>query len=330
MQSIRKSFLYICILALLGLHGTQAIAQSTAPLSLPSGQVSVYVDGGYNTFYDATLSNVGVGFDVSDDIYGAWCVDYYAPNSPAGQPFEGTLFNSLGSNLPSDLQASYWDLVNYVINHKQGDRNDIQAAIWYFTDGDTWDVTPAAQAMILDAQAHGEGFVPAVGQQVAVIVRPAMNIQTIIIEVPQPSNPPSRPGECDDFVTGGGWILGTPSGAKGNFGVHGGIKNGSYWGGLNYIDHGTGMHIKSTGVTGYSVVDQNTRMIAFNVTIDGAPGTALVQVTDNGEPGRNDLFSIRLSNGYNAGGDLGGSHKGGGNIQLHKPHCKNDAKGGKK
>jgi hypothetical protein len=70
-------------------------------------------------------------------------------------------------------------------------------------------------------------------------------------------------------------------------------------------------------------------MISFNVTMDGALGTALVQVTDNGEPGRNDLFSIRLSNGYNAGGDLGGFRKGGGNIQLHKPHCK-DVKGGKK
>jgi len=42
-----------------------------------------------------------------------------------------------------------------------------------------------------------------------------------------------------------------------------------------------------------------------------------VRACDKGEPGRNDLFQIQLSNGYSAGGDLGGSHPGGGNIQLH-------------
>jgi hypothetical protein len=36
-------------------------------------------------------------------------------------------------------------------------------------------------------------------------------------------------------------------------------------------------------------------------------------VSDNGEPGRNDTFAIRLSNGYHASGSLSG-----GNIQLHK------------
>src|SRR5260370_687274 len=41
-----------------------------------------------------------------------------------------------------------------------------------------------------------------------------------------------------DFVTGGGFITGTPSGAKGNFGVGGGIKNDSSpLGHLEYIDH---------------------------------------------------------------------------------------------
>ena len=38
----------------------------------------------------------------------------------------------------------------------------------------------------------------------------------------------------------------------------------------------------------------------------------VVDVTDNGEPGREDRFSLRLSNGYFAVGTLAG-----GNIQLH-------------
>ena len=135
------------------------------------------------------------------------------------------------------------------------------------------------------------------------------------------SSPPA-PGEIPpcDFVTGGGWITGTPSGDKANFGVAGGIKNGAFWGHLNYIDHSDGMHVKQTAVTGYAVDpnDATCRIIDYNVTIDGQAGTARVRVCDKGEPGRNDIFQIQLSNGYFAGGDLGGDHPGGGNIQLHE------------
>lgn len=119
-----------------------------------------------------------------------------------------------------------------------------------------------------------------------------------------------------DFVTGGGWITGTPSGAKGNFGVAGGIKNGDLWGHLTYIDHGpNGPRVKGTGVTAYVVVDATTRVIEGTAEINGQGGfTYQVHVSDNGEPGRNDTFAINLSNGYTASGRLEG-----GNIQLHMP-----------
>ena len=119
-----------------------------------------------------------------------------------------------------------------------------------------------------------------------------------------------------DFVTGGGWITGTPSGAKGNFGVAGGIKNGSFWGHLTYIDHGSkGPKVKGTGVTMYVVVNATTRHIEGTAEVNGQGGfTYQVDVSDNGEPGRNDVFTLRLSNGYVASGNLAG-----GNIQLHKP-----------
>jgi hypothetical protein len=143
----------------------------------------------------------------------------------------------------------------------------------------------------------------------------------IIKQAGSDQNPP--PAQCDDFITGGGWIVGTPSGDRANFGVHGGIKHG-LWGGLNYIDHHTGMHVKSTAVTGYTHLSDVGRQINFDVKIDGQPGTAIVKAYDNGEPGRNDLFSIQLSNGYTASGDLGGPRPGGGNIQLHKSKCDQD------
>jgi len=119
-----------------------------------------------------------------------------------------------------------------------------------------------------------------------------------------------------DFVTGGGWITGTPSGAKGTFAVAGGIKNGAFWGHLTYLDHGNGgPKVKGTGVTSYTVVGPTTRRITGTCEIDGQSGfTYRVDVSDNGEPGRNDTFSLNLSSGYSASGTLAG-----GNIQLHMP-----------
>jgi len=68
-------------------------------------------------------------------------------------------------------------------------------------------------------------------------------------------------------------------------------------------------------VTAYAVVDTTTRHIEGTAEINGQSGfTYQVDVSDNGEPGRNDTFMIRLSNGYVASGNLQG-----GNIQLHMP-----------
>jgi hypothetical protein len=118
-----------------------------------------------------------------------------------------------------------------------------------------------------------------------------------------------------DFMTGGGFISGTPSGAKGNFGVAGGIKNANSWGHLTYIDHGTGMKVKASSISAYTVIDATTRKIDGTCEINGAGGfTFSVSISDNGEPGTGDKFDLTLSNGYHALGYLNG-----GNIQLHKP-----------
>ena len=129
---------------------------------------------------------------------------------------------------------------------------------------------------------------------------------------------PEEDHDCGK-VTGGGWIV-APDGAKGTFGMSGGVRRGEFWGHLNYIDHGTGMQVRSTAVTGYTpdASNANGATITYAVTIDGVAGTARLHVVDNGEPGRNDIFDLTLSTGYHAAGDLGGSRSGGGNIQMHK------------
>lgn len=145
----------------------------------------------------------------------------------------------------------------------------------------------------------------------------------------QPPSPPL------DFVTGGGFIV-RASGAEANFGVGGGVKNGAFWGHLNYIDHGIGLHVQAQrqNITGYIFIDDRTRDICGHAQTNLAGEVAFhVRVTDNGEPGRDDIFIIRLGqNGvviYTTEGDpdhtLGGSGPGGGNIQLHKGNRSNTA-----
>lgn len=118
---------------------------------------------------------------------------------------------------------------------------------------------------------------------------------------------------ADDFVTGGGFIDGPTLGANANFGIAGGMRDGDLWGHLVYHDHGDGTKVKSLSISDYTVVDANTRRIEGAAEVNGVSGfTFVVEVSDNGEPGDNDEFSIELSNGYSASGNLQG-----GNIQLH-------------
>jgi hypothetical protein len=159
-----------------------------------------------------------------------------------------------------------------------------------------------------------------------------------------------------DFLTGGGFIMTTASGthveAKANFGVGGGCKHGSpTWGHLEYQDHGQiidGNHLNVhwTSITAYlredgetpdPEPDPKTRQPRGTRLICGTARTNhygdvdfMVRVTDNGEPGVDDEFDIRLSQGvlivYTTENEpdfpntLGGDGPGGGNIQLHKPN----------
>ncbi len=155
-----------------------------------------------------------------------------------------------------------------------------------------------------------------------------------------------------DFVTGGGYIITTAKGslsvhdpAMANFGVHGGCKNGSpTWGHLEYIDHGIGLNVHWTSITGYFEVDTQTgskqptgaRLICGTArTNQFGDVDFVVEARDAGEPGINDQFDIRLRKAgvivYDTTRQcfphfLGSSApcrpgtNGGGNIQLHKPN----------
>jgi len=159
-----------------------------------------------------------------------------------------------------------------------------------------------------------------------------------------------------DFLTGGGFIITrgyTVTGgaffpihdpAKANFGVGGSCKRGGdghgLWGHLEYIDHGNGLNVHWTTITGYTTsgetgTDPKTGQPTGARIICGTARTNLygdvdwaVGAVDKGEPGVNDEFVIRLRKFgvtvYTTEGPedhtLGGTGPGGGNIQLHKPN----------
>ncbi|HYE76738.1 MAG TPA: hypothetical protein VEI97_02020 [bacterium] len=151
---------------------------------LPPGAVNFKVlHPGPASYFLTSLLGVGPGYAVqSGSAYTGWCVDLFHFITP-GVTYSGHLYSSVGGVLPANLQDDDWDLVNYLINHKQGTRDDIQNAIWYFIGGGGYPSDPDAQAMIAAAQAHGEGFVPGPSQKTAIIVDAGPTVQITIIEV---------------------------------------------------------------------------------------------------------------------------------------------------
>jgi hypothetical protein len=115
-------------------------------------------------------------------------------------------------------------------------------------------------------------------------------------------------GGGGDLVTCDGWITGTPTGAQGIFAVAGGRRSKSLWGYLTYIDQGSGLQIKGTGVTAYWDTNPTTCHIEGTCEVNGHGGlTYSVELADDGKTCR-DTFAIRLSNGYSAAGTLGRGH----------------------
>jgi hypothetical protein len=149
--------------------------------------------------------------------------------------------------------------------------------------------------------------------------------------------------DCD-FLTGGGFIIN--NGANANFGVGGGCKNGTpTWGHLEYIDHGIGLKVHWTSITGYSREGSDTtdsqgrpigtRFICGTARTNQPYGDVnfVVRARDAGEPGVMDEFDIQLTTpGATAPvyttdpffapphHQLNNGNGGGGNIQLHTPN----------
>jgi len=149
-------------------------------LNLPPTPVTMEVSDGIFSYFTTSLSDVPAGYDVNNGTYLGWCIDRETviPRSPATH--EVMLYSSCDP--PEDLEGYQWDMVNYILNHKQGEMMDIQEAIWYFIDlsGPYTPTTPTAQDIVDDALANGEGFIPGPCEAIAVICYTRETQMTII------------------------------------------------------------------------------------------------------------------------------------------------------
>ena len=179
-------------------------------------------------------------------------------------------------------------------------------------------VVPGVARIVLNEQyfSNGRLVVNALHIQVGGILAGLVTADVVISHAEAGITCGSGPGPCvvKDFVTGGGFIT-LADGSKGTFGMVGGQKPNGLQGHFNYIDHKTRQHIKGTAVTDYAILSPTERRVTYSGTVNGAPTTIVVRVSDNGEPGGGvDGFSVS-SPLYSASGPTITK----GNIQLHQP-----------
>jgi hypothetical protein len=126
-----------------------------------------------------------------------------------------------------------------------------------------------------------------------------------------------------DFITGSGSIKANCGATCGAFSLTGGNKNGTLFGNLTYIDSAKNLTVRSTGVTGYTVVSGTTRLIKGRATVNGKTGFRYeVRASDNGA-GSKDTFQITLFNSSNVKTYAASGSLICGNLQLHStsPSC---------
>lgn len=170
------------------------VAAADGGLHLPSTLVTVVVTNGTESYFNTALSNVPSGYDVTNETYLGWCIDR-TTEMTRNVTFEVALYSSLSP--PGNFSSVRWDMVNYVLNHKQGNMEDVQQAMWHFVNmvGNYTPTSLTAQAIVNDTLANGTGFTPTTGQNVAVICFPIIllagsyPVQVSIIELSYPVIP---------------------------------------------------------------------------------------------------------------------------------------------
>ena len=167
-----------------------AVDTSSEPtVQLPKGLVTMRAEYGANSWFVMNISDVPEGYDVIDGQYYGWCAQ---ENIYMNRGIDNSvyLYSSYDPNMPQNFSNANWSKINYIINHKQGNRTNIQNAIWYYVDSMNLPSDDSnALAMINDSKANGSGFVPRAGETIAILVDGVNSIQRSFLELTVPETP---------------------------------------------------------------------------------------------------------------------------------------------
>jgi len=149
---------------------TITVAASGLTVRLPTTYVTMRAEYGTASWFDMTLSDIQPGYDVINGSHLGWCIQINT-SMTRGVNHTVQLNSSYDPAMPERFQSSNWDKVNYILNNKQGSRESIQNAIWYFICNLSYPSNDTqAQAMIAAANGNGIGFIPDPGETIAILV----------------------------------------------------------------------------------------------------------------------------------------------------------------
>lgn len=192
-SKMKQRFVGIILLGLLTISGILPMIAVNAVVwpNLPTSTVQLTVVYGTSSYFRSTLSGVPAGYDVKNGVYSGWCIER-TTNMIRGVAHPVRLYSSLTP--PAVVSSIDWTAINYIINHKQGGRMDVQGAIWHYTNGYT-SLTTAAQAMINAADTNPT-WNPATARILAIIClgEESTGVQDTIIEISRSLLPGLSPG----------------------------------------------------------------------------------------------------------------------------------------
>jgi hypothetical protein len=129
----------------------------------------VATDGNVS-YFNIYLSNVPIGYDVTNGLYVGWCADR-STVMPRNEQSQVKLFNSYAPLLPNLLRNKNWDKVNYILNHKgNASKTDIQYAFWHLINKYPYDNISDTAKMLVDTAK--DGYRPIQGEFIAILVLP--------------------------------------------------------------------------------------------------------------------------------------------------------------
>lgn len=167
-------------------------------MNLPSGQIHMDLAfPGTDSYFTATLSGIGAGYDLTNGDWDAYCFDLAHTINGNGS-YDVDVYSTLyESNLPAYMQNENWGAVNWLANYyttfDDWTWEDVQVALWILEDnaiddhsngtvngvtGDP-DTIDAMVAQALD----NDDFVPMPGGWAAVVLEHSEGTQTIFVIV---------------------------------------------------------------------------------------------------------------------------------------------------